>query len=83
MSTGEIADEFSGEFSRQIASYSTYQLAWSSQVLDVCTGKYAVVDESLRQRIRNSYLTLEPDEEAFSQYLTKLLAKGENSGADL
>lgn len=95
ISTGEIADEFSGEFSRQIASYSTYQLAWSSQVLNVCTGQYAVVDESLRQRVRNSYLTLEPDEEAFRQYLTKLLAKGEGpfglrrwkrkrtSGADL
>jgi hypothetical protein len=74
ISTGEIADEFSGEFSRQIASYSTYQLAWSSQVLNVCTGQYAVVDDSLRQSVRNSYLALEPDEEAFRQYLTKLVA---------
>jgi hypothetical protein len=77
ISTGEIADEFSGEFSRRIASYSTYQLAWSSQVLNVCTGQYAVVDDSLRRNVRNSYLALEPDEEAFRQYLTKLVANSQ------
>ena len=77
ISTGEIADEFSEEFSRQIASYSTYQLAWSSQVLNVCTGQYAVVDTGLRQAIRDFYLKLEPDEEAFRQYLAKLVTQNQ------
>lgn len=77
ISTGEIADSFSEEFSQQIAAYSTYQLAWSSQVLSVCTGQYAVVDSDLRQTIRDFYLKLEPDEEAFRQYLAKLVTQNQ------
>jgi hypothetical protein len=46
----------------------------TAPISPVCTVQYAVVDDSLRQRVRNSYLALEPDEEAFRQYLTKLVA---------
>lgn len=77
ISTGEIVDEFSEEFSRKIASYSKYQLAWSSQVLNVCTGQYAVVDTHLRHAIRDFYLKLVPDEEVFRQYLAKLVTQNQ------
>lgn len=78
ISTGEISDAFSEEFSCQIASYSTYQLAWSAQVLNVCTGQYAVVDRDLHRAIRDFYLNQEPVEEAFRKYLASLVT--ENQG---
>jgi hypothetical protein len=56
ISTGEINDTFSEEFCQQIASCSKYQLAWSAQTLNVCTGKYAIVDKGLEKK-ENRLLT--------------------------
>jgi Family of unknown function (DUF5677) len=75
ISTGEIADEFSGEFSRQVAAYAIYQLAWSSQVINVCTGKYARIDINVRKIRHELYLNLTPVEEAFRQYLRNILLR--------
>jgi hypothetical protein len=77
ISTGEISDRFSDDFAHQIASYSTYQLAWTSQVLHVCTGQYALIEMTLRQTIHESYLKLKPDEEVFRQYLANLLRQNQ------
>jgi hypothetical protein len=79
ISTGEIADEFSEEFSRQVASYSIYQLAWSSQVLNVCTGQYATVDIDLKKSSHELYRKLLPVEEAFRQYLCKIVSQNRGS----
>lgn len=75
ISTGGIEDAFSEEFSQQLASYSKYQLAWSSQTLSVCTGQYAIVDIELRKAIHNFYMTLKPTEQVFRQYLAKLVTQ--------
>jgi hypothetical protein len=78
VSTGEIDDRFSEEFLQKIASYSTYQLAWASQVLHKCTAQYAIVNIELRQTIQDFYLELKPEEERFCIFLEKLVKKNKS-----
>jgi hypothetical protein len=75
ISTGGIDDSFSVEFSRQLARYAKYQLAWSSQALSVYTGQYAIVDLGLRKAIRGFYLTLQATEEEFQKYLANIVTQ--------
>jgi hypothetical protein len=75
ISTGGIDDNFSVEFSRQLARYAKYQLAWSSQALSVCTGQYAIVDLALRKTIHGLYLKLQATEEEFRKYLADIVTQ--------
>lgn len=69
ISTGPIGDDFEKQFSEAVYKYALYQLAWSSQVMNVCTAKYAKVDKAVRQNVRDLYATLHPFEHEFRQFL--------------
>ena len=74
VSSGEIADEFSEEFSNKIFAYSSYQLSWSAQVLNVCTATYAVVDKALRLKVRGLCAKLHPSEEELSNFVKDVVS---------
>ncbi len=69
ISTGPIGDDFEKQFTEAVYKYSLYQLAWSTQVLNVCTAKYAKVDKALRQNVRDLCATLLLFEQEFRQFL--------------
>lgn len=69
ISTGPIGDDFEKQFTEAVYKYALYQLAWSTQVLNVCTAKYAKVDKAIRQNVRDLYVTLHPFEQQFRQFL--------------
>ncbi len=69
ISTGPIGDDFEKQFTEAVYKYALYQLAWSTQVLNVCTAKYAVVDKAVRQNVRDLCATLHPFEQKFRQFL--------------
>jgi hypothetical protein len=73
VSTGEISDKFSKEFTNLIFAYSTYQLAWSSQVINVYTGQYAKIDVALRLKVRDLARKLHPVEQTLSDFLTAVI----------
>ncbi len=75
VSTGEIVDEFSEKFSNMIFAYSAYQLAWSAQVLNVCTAQYAIVDKALRLNVRDLVAKLHPFEKEFWEFLKDVLSR--------
>ena len=75
VSTGEIDDGFSEEFSNMIFAYSAYQLAWSAQVLNVCTAQYAVVDKALRVKVRDLCAKLHPSEEELSDFVKDVVSR--------
>ena len=74
VSTGEISDDFSKDFTAMISAYSTYQLAWSSQVIAVYTGKYAKIDIALRRKVRDLARKLHPVEQMLSDFLTAAIS---------
>lgn len=74
VSSGEIVDEFSEEFSNMIFAYSAYQFAWSAQVLNVCTAKYAVVDKALRLKVRDLCAKLHPSEEDLFEFVKDVVS---------
>ncbi len=69
ISTGPIGDDFEKQFPEAVYKYALYQLAWSTQVLNVCAAKYAKVDKAVRQNVRDLYATLHPFEQEFRQFL--------------
>jgi hypothetical protein len=64
ISTGEITDGFSKAFGNLMSLCSSYQLGWSSQVLNVCTAKYTKIDPTIRHRVRELERALHPVEES-------------------
>ncbi len=69
ISTGPVSDAFEKQFSEAVYKYALYQLAWSAQVLNVCTAKYAKVDKATRQNVRDLCATLHPFEQEFREFL--------------
>ena len=69
ISTAPIGDNFENQFSEAVYKYALYQLAWSTQVLNVCTAKYAKVDKAVRQNVRDLCATVHPFEQEFRQFL--------------
>ena len=79
ISTGEITDGFSKEFGDLVSAYSSYQLGWSSQVLNVCTAKYSRIDIAIRNRVRDLALALHPVEEEFRSFLNGVVTGGKGA----
>ena len=75
VSTGEISDEFLEEFTNMVFAYSAYQLAWSSQVLNVCTSQYADIDKELRLKVRDLCAKLHPLEKEFCEFLKDMVSR--------
>lgn len=75
ISTEDISDEFSEEFAKMLVAYSAFQLAFSSQVLNTCTAKYAAVDKSLRVKVRDLYVNIEPFEKEFCDFLKEAVSR--------
>ncbi len=69
ISTGPIGDDFEKQFTEGVYKYALYQLAWSAQVLNVHTAKYAKVDKGVRQNVQKLCATIRPFEQEFRQFL--------------
>lgn len=79
ITTGEITDGFSKDFGSFVSVYSSYQLGWSSQVLNVCTAKYTKIDLSIRQQVGDLVRTLHPIEEEFRVFLNGIMGRGKGA----
>jgi len=75
VTTGEIDDELTRSFGDLLFAYSAYQLAWSSQVLNVHTAQYASVKKALRVEIQELAKKLHPVEEELHTYCEALVRK--------
>jgi hypothetical protein len=69
ISSGPILDEFQEQLSEGIHGYAVYQLAWSSQVINRFTAKYADVCMEVRRNVRDLATTLHPLELEFRDFL--------------
>ncbi len=81
VSTGEITDGFSEKFGGLVSDYSSYQLAWSSQVLNIHIAQYAKVDRILRERVCDLARTLHPVEEELRTFLRGVVTRGKGAFA--
>jgi hypothetical protein len=58
IATGPIEDRFTKMFSDALFAYSTYQVAWSAQVLSKLISRYAIMDHERRVRVHGNYMRL-------------------------
>jgi hypothetical protein len=79
ISTGEITDGFSKAFGDLVSLYSSYQVGWSSQVLNVFTAKYAKIDRTIEHRVRELARALHPVEEEFRLFLNGVVTGGKGA----
>lgn len=69
ISTGPLHDDFENELSSAVFKYSIFQTAWSAQVLNFCIAKYARMDSSIRENVRNLCISLQPFQKEFRVFL--------------
>ena len=75
ISTGESADAFTEEYANMILGYSTYQVAWSSHVLNDYVARYALVDPVVRRKIRDLASELHLVQREFCEFLEDLVSR--------
>lgn len=73
VTTGPIDNVSTRAFSRAIFSYSTYQLAWAAQVVNILVAKYAIVDKPARQKVHDHYVALRRVETEFRAHCRRKL----------
>jgi hypothetical protein len=71
IATGPIEDRFANMFSDVLLAYSTYQVAWSAQVLSKLISKYAIMDHERRVRVHGNYMGLKHLESDFRRLLKR------------
>jgi hypothetical protein len=71
ISTGPIEDRFAKMFSDALLAYSTYQVAWSAQVVSKLISTYAVMDHERRVRVHRNYIRLQHLESDFRRFLKR------------
>lgn len=72
LATGPVEDEFSERFAHLLAEFSVYQLAWCSQVMNLYVTKYAGVDYTLRERLRQIGLQFAAAEAGVSLFMEEV-----------
>lgn len=75
LTTGPIHDELTQSFGNLVFAYSAYQTAWSFQVLNVHTARYASVERAVRVMIQELAKKLHPVEEELVDYFKSLVRK--------
>ncbi len=74
ISTGPIDDRFAKTFSDVLFAYSTYQVAWSAQVLSKLISKYVVIDHERRVRVHGNYMGLKHLESDLRRFLKRKIS---------
>jgi hypothetical protein len=72
--TGPIDDKFSKTFADKLLAYSTYQVAWAAQVINLLISKYAIIEHERRTQAHRNYIKVKHVESDFLRFLRRKIS---------